>query len=464
MGAKDYEKVFLKSDRPHILMVTNHGVHTWEIRSGLTDTGGQNQYVRSLSDALVALGYRVTTYNRGGYPDPLSGEMQTGARYKDEHSRIVYLEGGGTEFIRKEDLTREVLSEEADFATKLMEAEKLPVDLIISHYWDGAIVADIIRERMGLEAKHVWIPHSLGTLKRLNFEGKPAEVVAPLKFDERIAFEKEIIKRVDAIASTSGDISKHSGDNYGHKPELFLPPCINTEAIHPVDDITACEGVFDFLRETDPETGHKAKGRKCVLEMSRTDGTKRKDIVLKAFAEAAKGEPDSLLLLRINPKAGELYGELTALAESLGIRENVVYVGMVPDELMAQLYSIATIYLSPSEMEGFGMSVQEAAACRKPTISSTLIPFAVEYLAKEGTDETVETAEGKVGLRWGKGGAVVPAGATGGFAYALKRLLADDEMRRQMAKDAYAITIPYFTWENMTRMLLEGMGMQVPTL
>ncbi|MBN1282373.1 MAG: glycosyltransferase [Proteobacteria bacterium] len=460
MDGKNLQREFLQSKRSHILMVTNHGTHTWEVRSGLTDTGGQNQYVRSLSDALVALGYRVTTYNRGGYPDPMSGEILTGARYRDSHSRIVYLEGGGGAFIRKEDLTREILSDEVEFAKRLADRERLPVDLIISHYWDGALLACILKEESGLKAKHIWVPHSLGTLKRLNFMDKPPEVVAPLRFDERIAFEKEVMKAADAVASTSGDISRHSEKSYGRRPELFLPPCIDTSAIRPLDEGADLGRIYEFLKETDPATGRKASGRRCVLEMSRTDRTKRKDIVLKAFAEARRDNPDALLLLRINRKANDLFAELDSLARELGVRDDVVYVGMVPDDLMAQLFAISTVYLSPSEMEGFGMSVQEAAACRKATISSTLIPFAVEYLAKDGRDEIVKTRGGDVKIRWGKGGVIVPAGAADGFAHALKALLADAGRRESIAAAAYDITIPYFTWDNMTRMLLSGVGMK----
>jgi len=456
------EKEFLKSTRPHILMVTNHGIHDWEGRPGLTDTGGQNHYVRQLSDKLVDLGYRVTTYNRGGFPDPKTGEIRTGSLYKDANQRIVYLQGGGSEFIRKEDLTREILAEEAGFAKGLIEDEGIPIDLIISHYWDAAVLVQILKDGMGLSAKHVWVPHSIGTLKQENFKGKPADIVDPLRFPERIAYEKEVLPHVDAVASTSGDITKHLTDNYGHKPELFLPPCINTASIHPIDDKSKIAGVYDFLATTDPKTGGKVRGRPTILEMSRTDRTKRKDIVLRAFAEVLKDNSDAMLLLRLSQNAKELYAELTELTDELGIRDNVVFVGMVPDELMVELFNIATIYLSPSEMEGFGMSVQEAAASKRPTISSSLIPFAVEYLAKDGTDETIQTADGPVKIRWGEGGTIVPAGKTEAFGHALKTLLDDAGTRESMAAKAYEITIPFFTWPNVTRKLLTQMGLTPP--
>jgi len=110
-------------------------------------------------------------------------------------------------------------------------------------------------------------------------------------------------------------------------------------------------------------------------------------------------------------------------------------------------------------MEGFGMSVQEAAASGRPTVSSSLIPFAVEYLAKDGTDETIQTGDGPLKIRWGTGGAIIPAGKTEGFGHALNALLDDTKLRDSMAKAAYEITIPYFTWPNVTRKLLEQVGL-----
>ncbi len=108
-------------------------------------------------------------------------------------------------------------------------------------------------------------------------------------------------------------------------------------------------------------------------------------------------------------------------------------------------------------MEGFGMSVQEACACRRPTVSSDLVPFAMEYLLSNAKEENVE---GQV--RWGDAGVVVSAGNTKGFAYALSKLLKDRKLRERIADNAYSTTIPYFTWPRQTRRLLEEVGITIP--
>ena len=46
-------------------MITNHGVHQWEVIPGLPDTGGQNVFVNQFSAALAEMGFRITIVNRG---------------------------------------------------------------------------------------------------------------------------------------------------------------------------------------------------------------------------------------------------------------------------------------------------------------------------------------------------------------------------------------------------------------
>jgi glycosyltransferase involved in cell wall biosynthesis len=95
-------------------------------------------------------------------------------------------------------------------------------------------------------------------------------------------------------------------------------------------------------------------------------------------------------------------------------------------------------------MEGFGMSIQEAAACGVPAVASERVPFAVEYLR-------------------GEGALLVPPEDVEQTAAALGRLLDDEKLRRQMGERAREITIPRFTWEAAARSFLSEAGIPVPT-
>lgn len=62
---------------------------------------------------------------------------------------------------------------------------------------------------------------------------------------------------------------------------------------------------------------------------------------------------------------------LRALWESLGITDDIHYLGEQPFEALPHLYRMARGFVFPSFYEGFGLPVLEAFACGTPTITST---------------------------------------------------------------------------------------------
>jgi glycosyltransferase involved in cell wall biosynthesis len=106
-------------------------------------------------------------------------------------------------------------------------------------------------------------------------------------------------------------------------------------------------------------------------------------------------------------------------------------------------------------MEGFGMSVQEAAATKVPVVASDLIPFVKEYLLGDETIQISYDGMDDVPMLQGGGAFIVRADDVDGFAEALDRLVDDEDLRREMGERAYDITLPYFTWKNMTARFIE---------
>lgn len=446
------EQEFLESRRRHILMITNHGIHQWEVVSGLPDTGGQNVYVNQLTEVLADFGFKITIVNRGGYPHPTTGEMRRGKRYKDARQRILYIEDSTKEFVRKEAMKAQI-PELVDFLYTTLDKEGQEIELIMSHYWDAALIGVNFNERLDTKLPHLWIPHSLGAVKKRNM---PPESWEDLRVDERIATEREFIPKIDHIAATSSLIGDSLRDDYDREMSLFLPPCVNPEKYYP-RGIEDNHEIWDFLGEASGLSRDRLHTSRFVMEVSRTDKTKRKDILIKAFAEALKRHPELLLIVSIDETEEELYAELSGLIRSLNIEDEVIVIGHEAARL-PYLYAMLSVYCSPSVMEGFGMSVQEAAATSVPVIGSDKIPFVVEYLLGDDVEERrVETVESGP-LKIGAGGIVVPSDETAGFAYALDLLLSYEEYRRGMGERALDITVPYFTWEEMTRRLLNKMG------
>ncbi len=442
------EQRFLKSDKPHVVMVTNHGMHAWEIDAGLPDTGGQNAYVNQLSHTLARLGFRVTIFNRGGYTHPHSGAFRRGSSYGSANERLVYLEDSRDEFIRKEDMAPQVEELAVDLVARLQGAPE-PV-AFVSHYWDGAAVVEEARSRLGLGAPHIWIPHSLGALKK---QGTPQQQWDELRIGERIEREEELLGLVDLVGATSEAMKRTLSEDYGISRALFLPPCVDERRFNvtnPKDDLSARRLLAEILGRREEDIARS----RIITEVSRTDRTKRKDVLIEAFARIRRHYPDTVLAITIDRNAGELYRELSALITERGVSGNVAVLGSIGTYLPS-LYGMTDVYCTPSIMEGFGMSIQEAAACGVPAVASRRVPFAVEYLLGTSVRERGQ-------LQVGEGAVVVPPDSVGATAEGLEFFLQDERRRRAMGAAAHKITIPRFTWGAVTRAFLEEAGIEIP--
>jgi glycosyltransferase involved in cell wall biosynthesis len=132
--------------------------------------------------------------------------------------------------------------------------------------------------------------------------------------------------------------------------------------------------------------------------------------LIRAFAEARNRVPCQLAILG----SEELENELNQLASELEIDSYVYFLGWQPNpfEFMAR----ATVFVSTSLTEGFGLALLEAMACRIPVIATDCPGGQREIIAPDGTTEC---------------GLLVPAGSEADLAAAIVRMLTDSKMRER---------------------------------
>ena len=430
-------------------MLTIHGVHEWKVVPGLQDTGGQNVFVNQFSSALEKFGYKITIVNRGGYAHPRTGDDQKGLHYKDKYQRILYLDDGLDQFVRKEDMCDQVPALVQSLSGFMAEEGTTP-DLIISHYWDAGTVGCLLKERIGADIKHVWVPHSLGAVKKRN---TPPEAWDDLRMKDRLAYEEKILNKIDYIAATSSIIRSSAKKDYGFKNNvLWLPPCVDQERYFP-RQIEKSDPVWALLSGLTNLPIEEIQNKKIITEISRTDETKQKDVLIRSFARVLKDHPESLLVITIDDTNAILSEKLNTLIADSGIAYATAAVGSIWD-MLPSLYAISDIYCTPSIMEGFGMAVQEAAATKVPVVSSDLVPFVTEYLATKQQKELKLDSGTQIIV--GDAAIIVPPGDIDAFAFALDMLLSDESLRLEMGNQAYQAAIPYFTWDHIVQDFILG--------
>jgi glycosyltransferase involved in cell wall biosynthesis len=94
-------------------------------------------------------------------------------------------------------------------------------------------------------------------------------------------------------------------------------------------------------------------------------------------------------------------------------KDQVIEAGFVPDSEMPAYYSMADVYVSSSFLEGFGLPIAEALACKTPVVASD---------------------SGAVAEVMGPGGVLVPPGNSLALANAISGLLENPARMREMGE------------------------------
>lgn len=117
---------------------------------------------------------------------------------------------------------------------------------------------------------------------------------------------------------------------------------------------------------------HLLFGRQVILFVGRMAGNKRIDLLVEALPSVQKHVPNALLLLvgdeQSNPAHREVVAQARARAEELGVTDDVIFTGMVPE--IPPYFGLADVYATASLHEGFGVPLIEAMASGVPVVAS----------------------------------------------------------------------------------------------
>jgi glycosyltransferase involved in cell wall biosynthesis len=108
-----------------------------------------------------------------------------------------------------------------------------------------------------------------------------------------------------------------------------------------------------------------------VSRMADTEQYKGYDKVLFTLPELVKSHPDLRYLLVGKYDTSEKR-RLDAIIGHLGLKDVVIFTGLVPDEELAAHFNLGDIFIMPSEKEGFGIVFIEAMFYGIPVIAGNI--------------------------------------------------------------------------------------------
>ena len=389
------------------MRIAEISVHGCPLRPlGSNDAGGMNLHVRQLSRELGKLGVEVDVFTR--WHDSGEPEMMIG-----EKARLIHIAAGNREDMSKTDIYQH-LPHFLDNLRRFLEREKTPYDVLHSHYWLSASVAERLKEQ--LRIPHVVTFHTLGEIKN---RARPAE----MEPEWRLEAERKAIALTDRIIVFTAEERANLERIYGVDPDKVkvIPGGVDLELFHPMSD-----------EEARRELGFSSQA-KVLLFAGRQLPLKGIDILLGAMARL-NGIGHLILVGGDSATVGETV-RLRSLATKLGIGDKVTFTGMVDHGRMPLFYNAADVCVVPSYYESFGLVVAEALACGTPVVASRV--GGLTTLVNDG-----ET------------GYLVDELSAAAFASCLERLLGDDELRRRMGDTARSSVMKY-AWSKVARQVLQ---------
>jgi len=179
---------------------------------------------------------------------------------------------------------------------------------------------------------------------------------------------------------------------------------------------------------------HVEKEPNSLVIVGKTEDKKKGVHLLLKAVQLLKDDVD--VKVKVVGKQDADDGYRRKLVQELGIGDRVTFTGHVGADKLAQLYSSAEIAVTASLYEGFGLPAAEAMACGTPVIA-TRAGALPEIVGEHGT------------------GILVPPADPPALAAAIKRLLADKQLRQRMGDAARKRIEESFSWEGAARKTLE---------
>jgi glycosyltransferase involved in cell wall biosynthesis len=183
------------------------------------------------------------------------------------------------------------------------------------------------------------------------------------------------------------------------------------------------------------------EGHKIVLTVSRLDGRKgHRDMLASLTRLTPQLQKQTVCVIVGNGPDTAYNSELKRLASASPVP--VILTGSLSDEDIRSLYAEATVFCMPGvphpiKVEGFGLVYLEAAAQGLPAIGTNI----------GGVPEVVLS---------GKTGMIVNAGDSNALDVALVRMLADEDLRQTLGRNARAWA-KQFTWERCVEVTYGGL-------
>ena len=239
----------------------------------------------------------------------------------------------GEDFIALENSSDHVLPKSRELSSQVAELAR-EYDIIHTHDWFGS--------EAGLKSKKysdvAWVStlHSLSSQRSRNTN------------EEGLKLERAAAEKSDQLIAVSNQLGDEIKSQFGEE----------TRVIHNGFTKKEAQG-----RDVKEELGIEDNMIFFVGRHTEQKGLEHLLYGFKKFKEENKGT------LVLGGK-GHMQEALQEFTEILGIEDNVIFPGFIPDKELGDYYSSADVFVSPSINEPFGLTITEALEHQTPVVAA----------------------------------------------------------------------------------------------
>jgi len=170
----------------------------------------------------------------------------------------------------------------------------------------------------------------------------------------------------------------------------------------------------------------KVRDKPYILYVGSERPRKNLDGLIEAFAILGKDFPElELVKIGTSGRSEEYRYDTMKKLDNLGITQNVIFIGHIPELDLAYYYSSALLLAYPSLYEGFGLPPVEAMACGCPVVTSD--------------NSSLPEIMGDAGI-------MVNPYDTDSLAQAMREVLTDSKLRNDMVSKGLK-QVKKFSWD-----------------
>ncbi len=348
-----------------------------------SDTGGQTLYVLELIKELAASQEveNVELVTRHIQDRRVSSDYSQFKERITSSAQIIRLPFGPKRYIRKELLWPYLDDLANHLIDYLKKAPRLP-DWIHAHYADAGYVGSIVSNRLGIP--FVFTAHSLGREKkrRLLKSGIDHDQIEKLySISRRIEAEEMSLSHANLVVTSTSQESNNQYSRYKNfvsKQAKIIPPGVDLNRFNtfskPNEFVEIDNLLSPFLREPSLPP---------LLTISRAVRRKNIPALVEAFGRSpVLSKKHNLVLILgtrkdirlLDKQQKDVFQQILELVDKYELYGKVAFPKYHRRDQVASIYRWAAhlrgLFVNPSLIEPFGLTLLESAACGLPIIAT----------------------------------------------------------------------------------------------